>query len=110
LIELADNDFNLYSDRLSDPFKSNLPQMDLSVSNSGLLYQLLRKQRLSLSQKEALLLFLLEEDLEQANKLSKGIDVTLIEQDPALLALVKRVQKEYQEAQSFNSLLNLFPD
>lgn len=110
LTELADDDFNLHSDRLSDPFKSNLPQMDLAVSNSGLLYQLLRTQRLSLSQKEALLLFLLEEDLEQANKLSKEIDVTLIEQDPALLALVKRVQKEYQEAQSFNSLLNLLPD
>lgn len=110
LAELADDAFNLRSNRLSDPFKSHLPQMDLSVSNSGLLYQLLRTQRLSLSLKEALLLCLLEGDLDQANQLIKEIDVILIEQDPVLSVLVKRVQKEYQEAQSFNFLLNLLPD
>ncbi len=110
LIALSDDDFNLHLERLPDPFRSHLPQMDLASSNSGLLYQLLRTQRLSLSQKEGLLLCLLEDDLEQAKKLSEEIDVTLIEQDPALSVLVKRVQKEYQEAQSFNSLLNLLPN
>ncbi len=109
LTELADDNFDLKLTRFSDPFKSRLPQMDLAVSNSGLLYQLLRAHRLALSQKEALLLCLLENELEQANNLSKEIDRNLLEQDLVLSTLVKKVQKEYQEALSFNSLLNILP-
>ncbi len=109
LIQLSDAKFGLREKRVTNPFiEQRLPQMD--IANTGLLYHLLRSQRLALSHKESLLLCLLENDLAGAVNVSDQIDSALIAEDHLLAALVMRVRQDLQEAQSFNSLLNILPD
>lgn len=109
LIQLSDAKFGLREERVTSPFKEQrLPQMD--IANTGLLYHLLRSQRLALSHKESLLLCLLENDLAGAVNVADQIDSALIAEDHLLAALVMRVRQDLQEAQSFNSLLNILPD
>ncbi len=109
LIQLSDAKFGLREKRISSPFiEQRLPQMD--IANTGLLYYLLRSQRLALSHKESLLLCLLENDLVGAVNVADQIDSALIAEDNLLAALVMRVRQDLQEAQSFNSLLNILPD
>lgn len=108
LQQLSDETFDLRNQRLTNPFSKHLPQ--IALTNGGLLYELLRNSRLSLSLKDALLLASLENDLEKANCLSLEIDAKLLADDPMLSSLVERVQRDYQEALSFQSLLNLLPD
>ncbi|MCG6399335.1 hypothetical protein [Vibrio fluvialis] len=109
LIQLSDAKFGLREKRVTSPFKDQrLPQMD--IANTGLLYHLLRSQRLVLSHKESLLLCLLENDLVGAVNVADQIDSALIAEDHLLAAFVMRVRQDLQEAQSFNSLLNILPD
>ncbi|EKO3382279.1 hypothetical protein ACEQ7L_002757 [Vibrio fluvialis] len=109
LIQLSDAKFGLREKRVTSPFKEQrLPQMD--IANTGLLYHLLRSQRLALSHKESLLLCLLENDLAGAVNVADQIDSALIAEDHLLAALVMRVRQDLQEAQSFSSLLNILPD
>lgn len=109
LIQLSDAKFGLREKRVTSPFiEQRLPQMD--IANTGLLYHLLRSQRLALSHKESLLLCLLENDLAGAVNVADQIDSALIAEDHLLAALVMRVRQDLQEAQSFNSLLNILPD
>lgn len=111
LNQLRDDAFNLRESRLVCPFsEQRLPQMDLAMQNTGLLYQLLRAQRLSLSHKEQILLCWLEQDLLAAAQLADQVDLALLQRDMALAELVQRVRREYQEGQSFNALLNCLPD
>lgn len=111
LIQLSDANFGLRATRLTSPFiDQRLPQMDIAMLNTGLLYHLLRSQRLALSHKESLLLCLLERDLVGAVNVADRIDSALMAEDHLLTALVLRVRKDFQEAQSFNSLLNSLPD
>lgn len=111
LNQLRDDAFNLRGSRLSCPFADQrLPQMDLAMQHTGLLYQLLRSQRLSLSHKEQILLCWFEQDLLAAAQLADQIDLALLQRDTALAALVQRVRREYQEGQNFNALLNILPD
>ncbi|WP_332403085.1 hypothetical protein [Vibrio metschnikovii] len=111
LNQLRDDAFNLRESRLVCPFaEQRLPQMDLAMQNTGLLYQLLRAQRLSLSHKEQILLCWLEHDLLAAAQLADQVDLALLQGDSSLAELVQRVRREYQEAQSFNALLNCLPD
>ncbi|MUK45120.1 hypothetical protein GNP79_08150 [Aliivibrio fischeri] len=111
LSQLKDESFNLREYRLTCPFDDQrLPQMDMALQNTGLLYQLLRAQRLSLSHKEQIWLCWLEQDLAAASQLADQVDSALLETDMALKEMVKRAHKEYQEAQSFNALLSSLPD
>ena len=98
LSQLKDESFNLREHRLTCPFnEQRLPQMDMA-------------QRLSLSHKEQIWLCWLEQDLAAASQLADQVDSALLEKDIALKEMVKRVRKEYQEAQSFNALLSFLPD
>lgn len=109
LIQLSDAKFGLREKRVTSPFiEQRLPQMD--IANTGLLYHLLRSQRLALSHKESLLLCLLENDLAGAVNVADQIESALMAEDHLLAALVMRVRQDLQEAQSFNSLLNILPD
>ncbi|MGY2575478.1 hypothetical protein [Vibrio sp. C8] len=109
LIQLSDAKFGLREERIASPFiEQRLPQMD--IANTGLLYHLLRSQRLALSHKESLLLCLLENDLAGAVNVADQIESALMAEDHLLAALVMRVRQDLQEAQSFNSLLNILPD
>ncbi|WP_345882157.1 hypothetical protein [Shewanella algae] len=111
LCEMREPAFNLRAARLSCPFEAQrLPQMDMALRHTGLLYELLRTQRLSLSFKEQLLLCWLEQDLTGAVTLADQLEPALLHADVALADLVRRVRSEYQEALSFNVLLNLLPD
>lgn len=111
LIQLRDAKFGLRDTRLTSPFiEQRLPQMDIAMLNTGLLYHLLRSQRLALSHKESLLLCLLESDLAGAVSIADQLDAALLADDHLLAALVMRVRQDFQEAQSFNSLLNILPD
>lgn len=111
LHQLSDAKFVLRDTRLISPFvEQRLPQMDIAMLNIGLLYYLLRSQRLALSHKESLLLCLLEDDLAGAVNIADQIDSALMAKDHLLTALVMRVRQDIQEAQSFNSLLNILPD
>ncbi|QPL54600.1 hypothetical protein [Vibrio navarrensis] len=111
LSQLRDDAFNLRESRLVCPFADQrLPQVDLAMQNTGLLYQLLRSQRLSLSHKEQILLCWLEQDLLAAAQLADQVDLALLQGDMGLAELVQKVRREYQEAQSFNALLNFLPD
>ncbi|MDF4386331.1 hypothetical protein [Vibrio nereis] len=111
LHQLSDAKFGLRDTRLISPFvEQRLPQMDIAMLNTGLLYHLLRSQRLALSYKESLLLCLLESDLGGAVNIAEQLDSALLADDHLLAALVLRVRQDFQEAQSFNSLLNILPD
>ncbi|NOI89780.1 hypothetical protein F0235_04900 [Vibrio splendidus] len=111
LSQLRDDSFNLREARLICPFSAQrLPQIDMAMHNIGLLYQLLRAQRLSLSHREKILLCWLEQDLVAAAQLVDLIAPALLKSDMALAVLVQRVRQEYQEGQSFNALLNSLPD
>lgn len=111
LNQLRDDSFDFQLARLVCPFASQrLPQMDMALQNSGLLYQLLRSQRLSLSIKEEIILSWLEQDLSTAVRLSEQVDLVLVENDTMLKDIILRARKEYQEGQSFNALLNSLPD
>ena len=111
LNQLKDESFDLQQTRLVCPFASHrLPQMDMGLQNTGLLYQMLRLQRLSLSVKEEIILSWLEQDLSHAVRLSEHIDLVLMENDAVLKDIIFRARKEFQEAQSFNALLNCLPD
>lgn len=111
LYQLSDTSLSLRESRLVCPFTDQrLPQMDKVMQNTGLLYQMLRSQRLSLSLKEKILLSWLEQDLHAVAQLSDQVDSALLESDLMLSEIIQRVQIEYQEGQSFNSLLNLLPD
>ncbi|WP_347368227.1 hypothetical protein [Vibrio vulnificus] len=111
LCQLRDDGFNLRESRLVCPFaEQRLPQMDLAMQNTGLLYQLLRTQRLSLTPKEEILLCWLEQDLLAAAQLADQVDLALLQSDMALAELVQRVRRDYQEGQSFNELLNYLPN
>lgn len=111
LSQLRDDSLNLRKSRLTCPFAAQrLPQMDMAMQNTGLLYQLLRAQRLSLSHKENLLLYWCEQDLVAAIQLVEQLDLAILQSDTALAELVQRIRKEYQEAQNFNALLNWLPD
>lgn len=111
LHQLSDVKFVLRDTRLISPFvEQRLPQMDIAMLNTGLLYHLLRSQRLALSHKESLLLCLLEDDLAGAVSIADQLDAALLADEHLLAALVMRVRQDFQEAQSFNSLLNILPD
>ncbi|EGR0667996.1 hypothetical protein OC523_005330 [Vibrio vulnificus] len=110
LYQLRDDGFNLRESRLVCPFADQrLPQMDLAMQNTGLLHQLLRTQRLSLTPKEEILLCWLEQDLLAAIQLADQVDLALLQTDMALAKLVQRARREYQEGQSFNDLLSCLP-
>ncbi|GAD88328.1 hypothetical protein VHA01S_004_01010 [Vibrio halioticoli NBRC 102217] len=111
ITQLKDTSFNLRDARLTCPFsEQRLPQMDMTLQNMGLLYQLLRSQRLSLSYKDKILLCWLEQDLSTAFQLVEQIDSALLQNDILLAGLAQKVRQEYQEGESFNILLNSLPD
>lgn len=111
LSQLRDDSFNLRKFRLTCPFAAQrLPQMDMAMQNTGLLYQLLRSQRLSLSHKDNLLLYWFEQDLQAAIQLVEQLDVAILQGDTALAELAQTIRKEYFEAQKFNAFLNWLPD
>lgn len=109
LIQLSDEKFELREKRITSPFtEQRLPQMD--IANMGLLYRLLRSQRLALTYKESLLLCLLENDFVGAVNVADQIDSRLMAEDHLLATLVTRVRQDFQEAESFHSLLSILPD
>ncbi|PCE67150.1 hypothetical protein [Salinivibrio sp. YCSC6] len=109
--EMQNGGFKLREQRLTSPFPDQrLPNADMAMHNSGLLYQLLRDQRLSLSLKEQILFHWFEQDLTKAAQLAEQVDSALMDRDHGLAALVSRVNQEYQEALRFTSLLNSLPE
>ncbi len=111
LIQLSDAKFGLRETRLTSPFiEQRLPQMDIAMLNTGLLYHLLRSHRLALSHKESLLLCWLENDLVGAVNVADCIESALMAEDHLLTALVMRVRKDFQEAVSFHALVSSLPD
>ncbi|GAD78878.1 hypothetical protein [Vibrio ezurae] len=111
ITQLKDTSFNLRDIRLTCPFSAQrLPQMDMALQNIGVLYQLLRAQRLSLSYKDKVLLCWLEQDLSTAFELVEQIDSALLQSDILLANLAQQVRQEYKEGESFNTLLNSLPD
>lgn len=111
LDQLRDTSFDLQEQRLVCPFSSQrLPQVDMAIQNTGLLYHMLRSQRLSLSWKDNILLSWLEQDLSTTAELVEQADPSLFEGDSMLKAIVDKVRAEYIEAKKFQSLLNSLPE
>ncbi|KIO36319.1 hypothetical protein [Shewanella sp. cp20] len=111
LDQMRDETFNLRVLRLRCPFDAQrLPQMDMPLRNTGLLYELLRSQRLLLCHKDNILLCLVEHGLSAAINFADQLEPELLQSDLALVGLVQRLRNEYQEAQNFNALLSLLPD
>lgn len=111
LTQLADEGFNLRNTKLTSPFiDKRLPQVDIALRNTGLLYHLLRSQRLAISSKEQLVLCLLDQDLIGANTCLAQLDDSQVNEDTTLQGLVSLVKRTHQEAMSFNALLNMLPD
>ncbi|MGF1709845.1 hypothetical protein L4C37_04570 [Vibrio kagoshimensis] len=111
LDQLLDTSFNMQERRLACPFDSQrLPQMDMAYQNTGLLFHLLRSQRLSLSWKDKILLSWLEQDLFTTVKLVDQVEPSLVEDDVMLKEIVRKVRLEYKQAKSFQSLLNGLPE
>ncbi|MDN3696098.1 MULTISPECIES: hypothetical protein [Vibrio] len=109
--QLRDTSFDLQERRLVCPFGSQrLPQMDMTLQNTGLLYHMLRSHRLSLSWKDNILLSWLEQDLSTTAELVEQVDPSLFEDDSMLKAIVHKVRAEYKEAKIFQSLLNSLPE
>ncbi|MCG9753307.1 hypothetical protein L1D54_22965 [Vibrio brasiliensis] len=110
LNQLSDESLDLRKVRLVCPFTAQrLPQMDMALQNTGLLYQMLRSQRLSLSVREEILLCWLEQDLYATAELSEQVDEEMLKSDAMLSEILKRARQNLQEAKSFNSLLNCLP-
>lgn len=111
LNQLQDQSVDLRKIRLVCPFPAQrLPQADMAMQNTGLLYQMLRSQRLALPMKEKIILCWLEQDLSTAFKLSHQVDAKIVESDAALHEIIRKVCQDYKEAQSFTSLLNDLPE
>lgn len=109
--ELTSTKFDVYRTRFSSPFNgSKLPQIDLGLHNTGLLYTLLRQNRVGISLKEQLMVEVLEANLEEAHQLLKQIEPELIQQDASLAVITSFVSRQYQEATAFNRLLNQLPE
>lgn len=109
--QLRDTSFDLQERRLVCPFGSQrLPQMDMTLQNTGLLYHMLRSHRLSLSWKDNILLSWLEQDLSTTAELVEQVNPSLFEDDSMLKAIVHKVRAEYKEAKIFQSLLNSLPE
>ncbi|MGR4990314.1 hypothetical protein ACPV3U_12135 [Vibrio rotiferianus] len=111
LNQLKDESFDLREVRLVCPFSTKrLPQVDMAMQNTGLLYQMLRSQRLSLSVKEEIILCWVAQDLSAMSILLDKVDISLVENDAMLKEIIQKARQELQEAQKFNSLLNSLPD
>ena len=111
LRELTDDNFSLRKTRLTSPFSDKrLPQMDISLRNTGLLYHILRSQRLAISFKEQLILCFLEQDLIGANACLSQLDDTQLKEDIVLQGFASFLERTHQEARSFNALLNMLPE
>ncbi|MBE1275021.1 hypothetical protein [Enterovibrio baiacu] len=110
LREFSSPTFAIQTEKFSNPFiDQKMPQADLALKNSGLLYALLRHHRLRLSLKEQLLIELMGGDLKAAYDLASTIEDDLRYSDPVLADLVDNTKKQYHAAESFQALLNQLP-